>query len=240
MSKTMPVTVNEYVPETRNLYERTSATTADMLSGTRVDGDVLGYSSVGSYAGFKDVNFGEEGAKRFALSASSPHETDGLGFEVRLDSPGGQLIGTVDGKSTGAWGNFETFVGNIDGEVTGIHDVYFVFQHQMNLKWVQFSQDETSQTIMSMEVRGDKEIFLPETGTAEYTFTAVGRDDIDAEVLDVPAIWSLDKEYEGISIDEESGIVSVTDKAPQKTQIQVIAAAKANPEMKAQMNVLDL
>ncbi len=242
LAATISVTVKEaeaVKPDTRNLYERTNAITADKLKGARVDNGVLGYTSYNGYACFHNVDFGADGAKRFAVSIASPHDPEGFGIEVRLDSPDGTIIGSVPGKNTGAHGKYETLIGDIAGQADGVHDVYFIFgKNQPNLKWVQFSQNAESQKIEAMEVTGDEAIFLPETGNAQYPFAAVGRDEIDAQVTNIPAVWSLDKTYAGISIDAKTGVVTVTDKAPKETTIQVIAALRDNPEIKAQMNVL--
>ena len=64
-------------------------------------------------------------------------------MEVRLDSPTGPLLGTVDITHTGDWGKFAENKAPLAAS-SGRHDVYLVLVNPgkgglMNLDWVQFN-----------------------------------------------------------------------------------------------------
>ena len=73
------------------------------------------------------VDFGK-GAKKFFATASST--VDGSKIEMRIDSPDGQVIGTLNVANTGGNNNYETFA--TDVKVKGQHDLYFVFKGASN------------------------------------------------------------------------------------------------------------
>ena len=53
------------------------------------------------YIKVRDVNFGQKGASQFTASASSRYH--GGEIELRIDSPEGEVIGTLNIPYTGEW-----------------------------------------------------------------------------------------------------------------------------------------
>jgi len=96
----------------------------DDQSGVQVEGDYVAFIENGNYIGYQDFDFGQPGSKTLVVRAASP--TAGGRIEVRLDSPQGELIGTVDVGHTGGWDNWWEFSGGID-VISGRRDVYFKF-----------------------------------------------------------------------------------------------------------------
>ena len=67
----------------------------------------------------------KKGAKKFEASVASSSSTGKI--EVRLDDKEGELLGTLDVKSTGGEQNWKTQSCKLD-KVKGVHDVYLVFK----------------------------------------------------------------------------------------------------------------
>lgn len=107
----------------------------------------LGYSTSGSTAIFKNVDFGSgvSGVKvRLACDASAG--TCGGTVEFHLDSEAGTLVGSAPVPSTGGWQNWQTVTGTLSGSTTGVHDLYLVMKATNsgingvgNLNWFQFN-----------------------------------------------------------------------------------------------------
>lgn len=98
----------------------------------------LGYLSVGSYAVYKNVDFGK------GVTAVSVREASAGGggtVEFHLDSATGPLVSTVTLPVTGGWQTWQTVTGTVTG-ATGVHDLYAVFQGSnsgiANVNWFQF------------------------------------------------------------------------------------------------------
>jgi hypothetical protein len=53
---------------------------------------------------------------------------DGGILEVRLDKIDGTKIAQIEIPRTGGWEEFKTLTTKISESVSGVHDVYFVFQ----------------------------------------------------------------------------------------------------------------
>lgn len=115
---------------TLNPYIRTEAETIAFSQGVKMEGTRstgLYITSIhdGDYIKIRDVDFGAKGASKFTALTSSRYH--GGNIELRLDSPEGELIGTLQTSYTGEWDNWEPFSTNISG-ATGIHDLYLVFK----------------------------------------------------------------------------------------------------------------
>lgn len=98
----------------------------------------LGYVSVGAYAVYKNVDFGN------GVSGVSVREASAGGggtVEFHLDSATGPLVSTVTLPVTGGWQTWVTETGTVTG-ATGVHDLYAVFQGSnsgiANVNWFQF------------------------------------------------------------------------------------------------------
>ncbi|WP_294749870.1 carbohydrate-binding protein [uncultured Ruminococcus sp.] len=88
----------------------------------------------GDYIGFRDVDLTDAKDADFRLASNGAQAS----LEVRLDAPGGKLIGSIDVKGTGDWQKWSTQTCNI-AETTGKHDVYLVFTGEegylFNINW---------------------------------------------------------------------------------------------------------
>lgn len=100
----------------------------------------LGYSAAGSWAGFRNVDFGNGVT---AVEARVASAGAGGTLEFRLDSPDGLLIAQVPLPVTGGWQAWTTVSAPAAG-AAGLHDLYVVFSGAPgatglgNLNWFRF------------------------------------------------------------------------------------------------------
>ncbi|HKI89145.1 MAG TPA: glycoside hydrolase family 43 protein [Draconibacterium sp.] len=84
----------------------------------------------------------EKGAKKFDASVATA--SSGAKIEIHIDSKEGDLLGTLDVKSTGNEQNWETQSCSVK-KMKGVHDVYFVFKGSksdlFNFNWWKFSNE---------------------------------------------------------------------------------------------------
>ena len=80
---------------------------------------------VGGYIKVRAADFGK-GTSGFSASVAAG--VDGGILEVRLDKIDGTKIAQIEIPRTGGWEIFKTLTANISESVSGVHDVYFVFQ----------------------------------------------------------------------------------------------------------------
>jgi arabinoxylan arabinofuranohydrolase len=78
----------------------------------------------GDWVGISNVDFGSAGATKFKANVAAT--TAGGKIEVRLDSPTGPLVGTLNVPSTGGAQNWREVETNISG-ATGVHRLFLVF-----------------------------------------------------------------------------------------------------------------
>ena len=98
-------------------------------------GSDVAFIENGDYIGFHGINFGRGASSiDFRVGANSGAGT----IEVRLGSPDGKLIGSMDVSGTGGWQTWKTQRCSIDSTI-GVNDVYFVFKggegYLFNLNW---------------------------------------------------------------------------------------------------------
>ncbi len=115
---------------TLNPYIRNEAETMAFSEGVKVEGDKtqgLYITSIhdGDYIKIRSVDFGSQGASSFSACTSSRYF--GGNIELHLDSPEGELIGTIRTPYTGEWDNWVVNSTGISG-ATGVHDLYLVFK----------------------------------------------------------------------------------------------------------------
>ena len=75
------------------------------------------------YIRLRGVDFGEKGARRFAISAAA---TGSCTVTLRLDSQDGPAIGTVNIGNTGSADKYRNFSAKVQN-ATGVHDLYICF-----------------------------------------------------------------------------------------------------------------
>lgn len=80
----------------------------------------------GAYIKVRDVDFRERGATKFTARLGTTHNNP-IMMELRLGGVEGQLIGTVRAPRTGGNDRWELRTVDIPN-ITGIHDLYFVFK----------------------------------------------------------------------------------------------------------------
>ena len=89
------------------------------------------------YIRLRGVDFGEQGAKRFAITAAA---TGGCTVTLRLDSADGPVVGTAIITKTGNIEKYRAFTAKVSG-ATGVHDLYLCFSKvsgDVHLDWWQF------------------------------------------------------------------------------------------------------
>ncbi|NDV95139.1 carbohydrate-binding protein [Dysgonomonas sp. 521] len=80
----------------------------------------------GAYTMVRSVDFRESGATRFIARIGTTHNSD-VTLDVRLDGTDGKTIATINVPRTGGNDRWALVTTEIE-KVTGIHDLYFVFQ----------------------------------------------------------------------------------------------------------------
>ena len=91
----------------------------------------------GEYIRVRGVDFGQKGAKTFALTAAAQGSAT---VTLRLDSQDGPVVGTLTVKDTGSIDRFRQFTTKVKG-AAGVHDLYLCFDHtsgDIRLDWWQF------------------------------------------------------------------------------------------------------
>ena len=92
--------------------------TQNVSGGT---GTVVGHIDGGTWLKYRGIDFGATGLTEFQISLSSP--SSGKQLEVRLDTVGGPIIGTLTITSTGSYTTYATQTAAIT-PTTGVHDVF--------------------------------------------------------------------------------------------------------------------
>ncbi|MEE1004309.1 MAG: family 43 glycosylhydrolase [Bacteroidaceae bacterium] len=91
----------------------------------------------GEYIRLRGVDFGEKGAKSFAITAAAKGSVT---ITLRLDGQEGPVIGTVNVKNTGSVEKYRSFAAKVK-DAKGVHDLYICFdktQGDVHLDWWQF------------------------------------------------------------------------------------------------------
>ncbi|MDR6968541.1 hypothetical protein J2X31_002564 [Flavobacterium arsenatis] len=92
----------------------------------KVAGVFIKAKKSGAYSSVKNVDFGKEGAQSFSTRIGTTHNGD-VTMDVRLDSLDGPIVGTIKVPLTGGDDRFETVKINLSNKITGVHNLYFVF-----------------------------------------------------------------------------------------------------------------
>ena len=123
--------------------QRASTSNGDAASS---DGGVIGWIGKGSYAIYKDVNFSGGLAKQMIICASNPSTdvTRNVSVYIDGDSVTGKLIATVPIQPTKIWNNYVLNTQAIDN-ITGVHDVFLLFDGGVNLDYFYFSKEKSAE-----------------------------------------------------------------------------------------------
>ena len=179
-----------------NPYTTVEAEDYDAQQGTQLgeSGRAVGYLEDGDWIRFDSLDFGNQGAASIAVHASS--NTDGGTIEIRLESPTGDLVGTVDVSSTGGWSEFEYFRANhTAGFIYNRVTLYLVFKGDsgflLDLDEFRFSTDVIATGLRFAECPTeiqlgsvyDFDVLLTPRNTTN-TFVAFGASGGDIEYVD--------------------------------------------------------
>lgn len=168
-SVTAPVT-EEGQPAIKDPFEKVQAEDEDGKQGDlreddKIDTDDsinIGYITPGDWLRYDNVLFTKNEA-RFAARVAS--ESNPCQLEVRLDSPEGVLIGSIDVPATGAWNKYVTAKCDLtlpEFMEAGLHKVYIVFRSPLNINWWRMSAAGTDITGIDPYVRVDAESYDPD------------------------------------------------------------------------------
>jgi len=89
----------------------------------------------GSWLGVKGADFGDTGAKSITILARSGNKKQGS-TEIRLGSPHGEVISSCAVKP----GKLNEYTVNLKKTISGVHDVFFVFDIDFELSAWQFNK----------------------------------------------------------------------------------------------------
>ena len=123
-------------------------------------GSDVAYIENGDYIGFKDVDFanGEADSINFRIGSNGASAS----LEVRIDSPDGKIIGSMDVASTGGWQKWATQKCSIQ-QTKGVHDLYFVFKggdgYLYNLNWWRLNMPEKKALYGDMDGSGKLDVY---------------------------------------------------------------------------------
>jgi len=172
--------------------------------GSMVDSINLQVNDInnGDWIAVSGLDFGDTGAGTFTANVASG--SSGGEIELRLDSPEGQVIGTLPVSSTGGWDNWEMMTTAVSG-ATGVHDLYMIFKGQaegdlFKVDYWKFNQKSDNHELVSINATIDKQKIDITSGnnTANITVTAVYADGTSEDVTD-----------KAIATPSQSGIVEI-------------------------------
>ena len=131
---------------TMNPKNRVEAETMAFSKGVRVEqneetGVYVSDIHNGDSIVVRMLDFGTTSPKSFTASVASALQ--GGKIEVHADKPDGKLLGTLTAPYTGGWEKWQTVDANLNEEITGVHDLYFLFKGNQgaklfNFDWWQF------------------------------------------------------------------------------------------------------
>ena len=134
---------------TLNPYQRNQAETIAFSKGVKAEqtdetGVYISEIHTGDYIKVREADFGNESPDEFAISAAC--SSLGGTMEVHLDEMDGELVAKIDIAKTGGWEKWKTFSAKMLKQVTGKHDVYFVFKglkgsKLFNFDWWKFEKN---------------------------------------------------------------------------------------------------
>jgi len=116
---------------TINPFKRVEAETMAWSKGLKTSqnakvGVFVTEARIGSFMKVRNVDFGKKAPLTFAASVATGLPASIL--EVRLDSIKGQLATTLKVGRTGGWDSWMTLQSPVKEQITGIHDLYFLFK----------------------------------------------------------------------------------------------------------------
>ena len=123
----------------RSAFSTIEAEEFDAINGSeaRSFGTGVGYITDGDSIVYKKINFGS-GAKSFTAKVANG-ETTTTTIQLRLGSPSGTLIGSLDVAPTGDWGTYQELSADISG-ASSTQDLYLCFNGATNIDSFTFTE----------------------------------------------------------------------------------------------------
>ena len=110
------------------------------------------HSFIGQYVGFNSVNLTKM-TNFNARIANANNDTHSYIFQIRIDSPSGQVIGTCSAPPTGGWQTWTTVSCPLISGLSGVHNVYLTFLpngfggYLYNIEWISFNNGTPTNVI---------------------------------------------------------------------------------------------
>lgn len=121
----------------------------------------------GDWTSVAQAAFGDRGAAEFTVKAASK---SGGQIEIRMDSPEGALVGTVNVEATGSEDTFKEFSCKLD-RITDTHNVFLVFKGDaeklMNVDYYSFSEYQVNTEALSSKIAEAEKLLSSLTGSAK-------------------------------------------------------------------------
>lgn len=165
--------------KTINPYERIDAETVAWNAGIKIadcaeEGKLFeGFNRQitdlqdGDWTSIAQAAFGDRGATEFTVKAAS--ESGGQ-IEIRMDSPEGALVGTVNVEATGSKDTFKKFSCKLD-RITDTHNVFLVFKgvakNLMNVDYYSFGESQVNTEALSSKIAEAEKLLSSLTGSAK-------------------------------------------------------------------------
>ena len=126
----------------------------NIKTGIAPDANSIGQIAAGDWVSYKDIDFGAGGHLSFMAYLSVATGSLGKNIEIRIDSPTGNLIGTLKTDFDGDVSIFKEQYATVTN-VVGVHDVYLVFPSNevANIDWFVFSKYKGSETKPERDIR---------------------------------------------------------------------------------------
>ena len=121
----------------------------------------------GDWTSVAQAAFGDRGAAEFTVKAASK---SGGQIEIRMDSPEGALVGTVNVEATGSENTFKEFSCKLD-RITDTHNVFLVFkgkaENLMNVDYYSFGEYQVNTEALSSKIAEAERLLSSLTGSAK-------------------------------------------------------------------------
>ena len=121
----------------------------------------------GDWTSVAQAAFGDRGAAEFTVKAASK---SGGQIEIRMDSPEGALVGTVNVEATGSEDTFKEFSCKLD-RITDTHNVFLVFkgnaENLMNVDYYSFGEYQVNTEALSSKIAEAERLLSSLTGSAK-------------------------------------------------------------------------
>ena len=140
---------------TFNPYQKVQAETMAFSRGVKTEqNDEVGVYVTeihnGDYIKLQNVKFDGNTSKQFTARVASGLR--GGQIEVHIDSVGGQMVARLEVPGTGGWEKWQTLSADFQKQVSGTHDLYFVFTGRKGPKLFNFDWWQIEGTLKSLVV----------------------------------------------------------------------------------------